>query len=695
MSQIGGMVDPIKLWGKYGQQLKLRFSKDRSIKGNITELPSEFIYQNNLPYSDWIIRSYIRGGIKLFEDIRSRVHPALDRYKELLKKKSISEKIATEVKKNEPWNTNPISDINRFCGIIGCQHSSGKWVVPGLESFISQYDHLLGPDGANAEVAKSVPIYEDELCRIYHPTTEQESCRIGRGTQWCTAAKEGNMFNQYNSNGPMYIIVPQREHRQYPQEKYQIHQATGQFMNDQDEPVSFGELLGRFPGISTVIPPLAVMTLRGETVLVYIDGGDGDHYSHKFLFYCPRSKRSIDLQDTGLIKKGQSLYKIGDKTYLYEGDDRFIELMQIGEIAGTDIYTTPIIIDDGDGDQYNAPSRKLLFYCPRSKRLMDVQDTGLIKKGQSLYKIGDKAYLYEGDDRFIELKKMGEISGTDIYIAATITDNEGEDNYKLVFYNNTKEVEPIKLGFILGNYYKISEQLYYYWETDYGDAFKVINTGIPQPIIIDNRPANYYRINGIGLMFHMLDTDEYMTDHHVISQGLLKPVFGNFYLINDEVFFYSGSEFNSMWDGKDGNLVAWPGWKDILSLEGLSLLNDIIAGKPDSFEILDSWNLVTGNGSERIDYLCHTKLNVIMYIYHGKVYHMDHPPTQLIKDLHKEIKSKPNVYEIMDNGDINGAMIITDGRLWITWNSDLMFIDATIEKYRRQEAIKLYKEPDN
>jgi hypothetical protein len=418
MSQIGGMVDPIKLWGKYGQELKLRFSRDRSIGDAITELPSEFIYQNNLSYSDWIIRSYIRGGIKLFEDIRSRVHPALNRYKELLKKKSIFEKIATEVKKKEPWNTNPISDINRFCGIIGCWHSSGKWDVPGLESFIRHYDHLLGSDGANADdtKAKSVPIYEDELCRIYHPTTEQESYRIGRGTQWCTAAKEGNMFNHYNSNGPMYIIVPKREYRQYPQEKYQIHQATGQFMNDQDEPVSFGELLGRFPGISTAIPPLAVMTLKGETVLVY-------------------TSATID-----------------------DDDDE----------------------DDEDGNHYYQPSHKLLFYCPRSKRLIDVQDTGLIKKGQSLYKIGDKTYLYDGYGPFIELKKTGEISGTDVYIAATITDNEGEDNYKLMFYNNTKEVEPIKLGFILGNYYKISEQLYYYWETDYGEAFKVIKAGIPQ-----------------------------------------------------------------------------------------------------------------------------------------------------------------------------------------------------------------------
>lgn len=73
--QIGGM-DPIKLWKTYGQKLGEKFKVDRCAKDLVdtTELPSAFIYTRNPSFTDWIIRSYIRGGIRLHEDIRSRVY---------------------------------------------------------------------------------------------------------------------------------------------------------------------------------------------------------------------------------------------------------------------------------------------------------------------------------------------------------------------------------------------------------------------------------------------------------------------------------------------------------------------------------------------------------------------------------------------------------------------------------------------
>jgi len=41
---------------------------------------------------------------------------------------------------------------------------------------------------------------------VYNPTTESGAKFYGRGTRWCTAANNSNMFCYYNNEGPLYII---------------------------------------------------------------------------------------------------------------------------------------------------------------------------------------------------------------------------------------------------------------------------------------------------------------------------------------------------------------------------------------------------------------------------------------------------------------------------------------------------------
>lgn len=102
------------LWEKYGMLLKDKFLEDRSAAmwRDSNELPPDFFYKNPT-YTDWIIRSYIRNGIILYGDIRTRVHPALDAYTSL------------PAKDQKPLDT--------FCGIVGCKHSITGQKVPGLE----------------------------------------------------------------------------------------------------------------------------------------------------------------------------------------------------------------------------------------------------------------------------------------------------------------------------------------------------------------------------------------------------------------------------------------------------------------------------------------------------------------------------------------------------------------------------------
>lgn len=84
-------------------------------------------------------------------------------------------------------------------------------------------------------------VYKDDSVRVIVPRDERAACFWGRGTRWCTAATRGsNYFNNYNQQGPLYILLPTKRIR--PGEKYQIHIPSGQFMNEDDTPVDITNL---------------------------------------------------------------------------------------------------------------------------------------------------------------------------------------------------------------------------------------------------------------------------------------------------------------------------------------------------------------------------------------------------------------------------------------------------------------------
>ena len=59
------------------------------------------------------------------------------------------------------------------------------------------------------------------------------SCELGSGTEWCTATgNTSNYFNEYIEDGPLYIFM-----KPGSDEKYQFHFESGQFMDQDDQPV--------------------------------------------------------------------------------------------------------------------------------------------------------------------------------------------------------------------------------------------------------------------------------------------------------------------------------------------------------------------------------------------------------------------------------------------------------------------------
>jgi hypothetical protein len=80
-------------------------------------------------------------------------------------------------------------------------------------------------------------VYEDSEWKIVIPHTEEASCIYGANTRWCTAAREDNMFEYYNKQGPLYININKQTG-----EKYQFHFESDSFMDAEDEEISLRKI---------------------------------------------------------------------------------------------------------------------------------------------------------------------------------------------------------------------------------------------------------------------------------------------------------------------------------------------------------------------------------------------------------------------------------------------------------------------
>lgn len=92
-------------------------------------------------------------------------------------------------------------------------------------------------------------VYRDNTVQILHPKTQAASVEFGIGTKWCTAAtKSKNYFNQYNADGPIYMI----NFLGKTNERYQIHFESGQFMDIHDNPVDWQKFKKQHPFVNTI-----------------------------------------------------------------------------------------------------------------------------------------------------------------------------------------------------------------------------------------------------------------------------------------------------------------------------------------------------------------------------------------------------------------------------------------------------------
>jgi hypothetical protein len=75
-------------------------------------------------------------------------------------------------------------------------------------------------------------VYQDSDWEVYIPETKGASCALGKGTEWCTAAPGLNYYEEYHSKeNPLIIFISKSD----PEEKYQFHYDTEQFMDPNDD----------------------------------------------------------------------------------------------------------------------------------------------------------------------------------------------------------------------------------------------------------------------------------------------------------------------------------------------------------------------------------------------------------------------------------------------------------------------------
>jgi hypothetical protein len=175
----------------------------------------------NKQYTEWLIRRYVDRSILRFEDILSTWADLLHEYHRL----KIRRMLPTE-----------LMDINRFK--TGSDLSKLHKEV--LEIFHNANKKVAMPKGNAREILNNSEV------RIVIPDDEESACYYGQGTQWCTAARNNNMFDGYD--WPLFILIPKQP--THEGEKYQVQVSGGDWMDETDSPIGVNHLIDRFPSLN-------------------------------------------------------------------------------------------------------------------------------------------------------------------------------------------------------------------------------------------------------------------------------------------------------------------------------------------------------------------------------------------------------------------------------------------------------------
>lgn len=203
------------LVSKYGVALQSKLS-DHGLTFSVVGAIEHFAScdpTRNKRLTQWLITTYMNDGYR-FEDL-SRANRTLEHFV------SFNQRLPEELR-----------DINH--------HKRLSDVWKAVKTFVEQPEadeSLSGKAKKRSERAKayadSMILAETDDWTVAVPLTKEAAQWWGRGTQWCTAADNDNMFEDYNKTGPLIVMVMSDG------TKVQFHtdEQECQFMNENDEPI--------------------------------------------------------------------------------------------------------------------------------------------------------------------------------------------------------------------------------------------------------------------------------------------------------------------------------------------------------------------------------------------------------------------------------------------------------------------------
>lgn len=129
-----------------------------------------------------------------------------------------------------------VKDINRYADLPSL-YDAVKPFYNQENSYVSHAEQK-----SHVKYNEAEKLYDDGTYLVIHPRTHAAACYYGKGTQWCTASKnDDSYFNNYNSEGPLYIIINRETGK-----KWQYHKESNQFMDERDFPV-YPKEINAFP----------------------------------------------------------------------------------------------------------------------------------------------------------------------------------------------------------------------------------------------------------------------------------------------------------------------------------------------------------------------------------------------------------------------------------------------------------------
>jgi hypothetical protein len=213
----------------------------------------------NKQYTQWLTNRYTKENVKL-EDLTSLVADNLYIYWKLITATALPLQLR---------------DINKLT--LGQLRA----VVTNPE-YVDKLFNLLQVADKAIDKGQSREILNNAAVRIIVPEDITASKYYGQGTQWCTAARNGNRFEQYNKDGPLIILLPKVP--KYEGEKYQLHFESGSCMDEQDEPADIlyivNERFGHLQEVLTAVDP------NINKFVVFADNALIDSIIKKIREYC-------------------------------------------------------------------------------------------------------------------------------------------------------------------------------------------------------------------------------------------------------------------------------------------------------------------------------------------------------------------------------------------------------------------------